>query len=91
MGKSNMHKPTYQRAAQPAALSEHYRNQEPSYRLRILADYPGLIDYLHYNNSGLISSAFTQIDLHNRKAVFEENLASSLETSPKYQTIVIFL
>ena len=86
--EANLHKPIQKRDRQPEAPLDHNRRTAPSYRLRILADFPGLIDHLFDDNGGQLPSAFTIADLDERNVVFKHALPSILATSPKYQAIV---
>ncbi|KAK0515554.1 hypothetical protein JMJ35_001588 [Cladonia borealis] len=52
-------KPEHKCDRQPAAPLDHSRRTAPSYRLRILADFPGPIHHLFEEGGQLVASAFT--------------------------------
>ena len=85
---ANLHKPVQKRDRQPEAPLDHTRRIAPSYQLRILADFPGLINHLFDNDGEPLASAFTIADLDKRKSLFEHALPSILATSPKYQAVL---
>nr|AUW31013.1 hypothetical protein [Cladonia uncialis subsp. uncialis] len=85
---ANMNKPENKRSEQPAAPLDTNRKQAPSLRLRILADFPGLIDLLCDNDNQPLPSAFTIDDLRDRNADYKRASSNILASSPKYQAVL---
>ena len=60
-------------------------------RLRILADFPGLIHFPLGKEDKQVASAFTIEDLHNRKGLFAKERPTIFADPPKYQALLKLL
>ena len=84
----NLYKPNQKCNKLLVVFFDLSRSKASLYYLCILADFPGLIDYLFDNDGGLPPSAFMIADLDERNVVFKYVLPSIIATSPKYQAVL---
>ncbi|KAK0507703.1 hypothetical protein JMJ35_009592 [Cladonia borealis] len=88
---ANQHKPLARREKEPLSPLDIGRKTAPSMRLRILADFPGLIRFVFDENGKQLNSAFIIEGLHKREDLFTKELPGILADSPKYQAVLELL
>ncbi|KAL9635529.1 MAG: hypothetical protein Q9204_002594 [Flavoplaca sp. TL-2023a] len=86
--KKNQKLPSEHQSAKPAAPTSSMRKKAPNLRLRTVATFPALVDYLRDENDDLVPSALTIEDIDKRRDLFLRNLGPILDNSPKYQAIL---
>ena len=86
--KVNRNKSPAQQAPKPLAPNDSNRTHSPNHVLRVLADFPYLINYVYDNGGVEIESCFTLKDIKTRKDVFLSHLREILDSSPKYEHLL---
>ena len=81
-------RPINQRPPKPSAPTSDTRKKAPNLKLRTIATFPALVNYLYDDNGELIPNALTIDDMEAREGIFLRDLNFILDNSPKYQELL---
>ena len=77
-----------QQSPKPPAPNDSNRTHSPNHVLRVLADFPYLINYVYDDDGVEVESCFTLKDIKTRKDVFLSHLREILDSSRKYEHLL---
>lgn len=86
--KANRTKSPAQQSPKPLAPNDSNRTHSPNHVLRVLADFPYLINLVYDEQNEEVESCFTLKDIKARGDVFLKHLREILDSSPKYEHLL---